>query len=106
MPRIPRFIARERLSVEPYAGATAHGNAYGTAVTVRAAVEPMTRLITTPEGQEATAELAAYVRPPMPDVPVESRVTRQATGRVYRVLAVGDWPLGAGHELLLGSFAS
>ena len=102
MPRIPGFVARERLSVEPYAGAGAHGDTYGTAITVRAMVEPMVRLVKTSTGLEATSELAAYVRPPVVEIPVESKVTR--AGRLYRVLAAAPWPLGSGHELLLGGF--
>lgn len=106
MPRVPRFLCREQLTLEPYAGATAHGETWSSAVSPkpRAFVEPTNRLVKV-AGVEEVATAIAIVCPPAPAFPVRSRVTR-ADGSVYRVLSAGAWPLGAGTEVLLGGMGA
>lgn len=104
--RVPRFFCSESLTLEPYAGASAHGEAFAAAVTPkpRAFVEPTNRLVRM-AGKEEVAEAIAVVCQPAPDFPVRSRVTR-ADGSVYRVLSAGPWPRGAALEVLLGGMGA
>lgn len=100
----PLFL-RSLIQVEPFLGSGASGPTYGTAVTVRASVQPDIRLVIDGNGREVQAQVTAIV---WPDVvaPPESRIT--ADGKVYRVLVDSPYPDTARpdhRELLLGSFA-
>lgn len=81
--RVPNHALRESISVQDAAGNGARGPVHGAARTIRAAVQPTSKLITNSRGVEVVADFLAIIRPEAGPVPVESRVTW--AGAVYRV---------------------
>lgn len=96
--RIPGFLLRDTIAVEPYAGQTGAGESFGAATDLKARVEPNRRLVTTLDGEEVVSEAKAWVKPGQ-TIPPRSRVTWK--GRTLTVLADGEMD-GAYLELVLG----
>lgn len=88
--RIPTHLLRETISVQDYAGPGAKGPAYAAARSLRASMQPTSRLVTDPTGRTVTVDLVALVRPEAGQIPVESRVTW--AGGTYRVVQVVPMP--------------
>lgn len=86
MAEIPAVLLRHRVSVEPYLGSGAHGDAYGPAVRLRAQVEETRRKVRDKTGAEVVAEATLRGRlSTAAHYPPGSRVTLP-TGRVARVI--------------------
>lgn len=86
MSRIPGWLLRHRITVEPYRGASSKGPIYGPPQTVRCFVDEQTRTVRSPGGEEVTSSSTAYAAPGTV-VPALSRVTLPS-GRVTTVIAV------------------
>lgn len=79
MSRIPRWLLRHTVTVEPYEGDTAYGPAYGPPTLVRCFVEEGVRLVRDLEGHEVVSSARLFAR--LDAVcPAQSRVTLP-TGR-------------------------
>lgn len=104
--RIPNSALRESISVADWAGSGAHGTTHGAPRTIRAAVQPTSRLVVDARGKEVVAELQVLIRPEAGPVRPESKVTW--AGVVYRVLAAVPMPdtrRPSHHELFLTRYA-
>lgn len=87
MAQIPGVFLRHVVTVEPYQGAGAHGDAYGPPVRVRAKVEEKRRKVRAKDGAETVSEATVYGRLSMADrYPPGSRVTLPA-GRITWVIS-------------------
>ncbi len=84
--KIPGFLLRETLSIEPYLGATGAGNSYGPAVSVPARVEPKRQVLRAADGGEIVSTAVAWTKPDV-DAPELSRVTWR--GQTLTVLTGG-----------------
>lgn len=84
--RVPRWLLRHEVSVEPYEGEGAYGPAYGPASRVRALVIEQARLVRAPDGSEAISSASLIAAPDL-ICPVGSRVTVPG-GRITTALAV------------------
>ena len=106
--RIPRNFLRDDLSVEAYSAAGARGPTYGTAATIRASVQPTTRVVIDAHGRETQADVTAMIRPEdAAGAPLESRVTwNGAIYRVLRVAAMPDVQRPTHYELMMGALAT
>ena len=103
MIKVPSFLLRDRVTIEPYAGSGAYGDTYGTPRVVKAHVEPTNRLAIARDGQTVRAEAVVILRPEDGPVPVESRLVWG--GVTFRVLTAGGLPdeVNPSHrELLIG----
>ncbi|WP_445524801.1 hypothetical protein [Streptomyces cyslabdanicus] len=85
MSRIPGWLLRHRITVEPYRGASSTGHIYGSPQEVRAFVDEQTRTVRSPGGEEVTSSSTAYAAPET-TVPSLSRVTLPS-GRTTTVIA-------------------
>ncbi len=75
MTRVPPFLLRHRIGVEPYLGDSAYGSTYGPAVEdVPALVDTSPRMVRAPDGREVLAA-ATFIADPNIDCPPGSRVT-------------------------------
>lgn len=81
--RVPHSQLRETVSVEDFAGSGSHGPVYAAARSVRASMQPTSRLLIEDNGREVTVTVLGIIRPEAGPVPVQSRVTW--AGVVYRV---------------------
>lgn len=111
--RVPGTLLRQRIKVEPYLGATAHGPSWGPPMSVRARVEGKRRTVRKVNagsdiGTDVISTASATIRPTI-DIPAESKVTapNPVSGReeTYEVLdvIVGQGLTGPVYlELLLG----
>ncbi|MGW4850147.1 hypothetical protein ACWEPZ_02800 [Streptomyces sp. NPDC004288] len=72
--RIPRFLMRHEVSIEPYLGDTSKGPTYGAAVPVRCFLDAATRMVRSPAGEQVTSSSTVYADPGTV-TPTGSRVT-------------------------------
>ncbi|MCM2394359.1 hypothetical protein [Streptomyces albipurpureus] len=83
--KIPGFLLRHEVTVEPYLGDSAYGPQYGPAASLRCFLDEQTRTVRSKEGQEVISSGTFYAR--LDAVcPAESRVTLP-TGRQTTVIA-------------------
>lgn len=88
--RIPRSLLRDRITFEAYSAGGSRGPQYGSPVgPIHASVQPTSRLVMNPEGNEEVATYVVLVRPE-PVIPLLSRVT--INGQAYRVLQAAAMP--------------
>lgn len=85
MGRIPGWLLRHHILIEPYLGASSTGLRYGPPEQVRAFVDEQTRAVISPGGEQVTSSSTAYTLPGT-SVPPLSRVTLPS-GRVTTVIA-------------------
>lgn len=88
MGRIPGWLLRHRVTVEPYEGDSAYGPVYGPTVVVRALVRPGVRMVRAPDGSEVVSSVACFARRGL-TCPPGSRLTLP-DGRVTTVITVLD----------------
>ena len=81
--RVPRYLLRETLAVEAYAGSGAKGPVYTPARDVRANVQDTTRMTTDSRGTQRVVDVLAIIRPEDGPLATETRVTWN--GIVFRV---------------------
>lgn len=85
--RVPAYLLRHRITVEPYLGDSAYGPQYGPPVeNVPALVAETIRLVRDREGREVTST-AQIIAAPGLDCPAESRITLP-DGRTTRAISV------------------
>lgn len=85
--RLPGWLLRHRIAVEPYEGDSAYGPTYGPAVEdVPALVAYAVRTVRNPQGREVTSTATVYAAPDL-DCPPESRITLP-DGRTTRAITV------------------
>lgn len=75
MSRIPGFLLRHQVTIEPYDGSSAYGPLYGAPVTVRCFLDEQTRLVRAADGHDVTSNATLYCRLDAVTAPPESRVT-------------------------------
>lgn len=85
--RIPGWLLRHQVVIEPYLGHTATGPSYGPGVTVRCFVEDARRKVRNEVGEEVISQSTMYCRLET-IVPPKSRVTRN--GREAFVITAKD----------------
>lgn len=85
MSRIPGWLLRHRITIEPYEGDSSTGPVYGPPQQVRAFVDEQTRAVVSAGGEKVTSSSTAYA-PPGTKAPPLSRVTLPS-GRVTTVIA-------------------
>lgn len=90
MARIPGFLLRDRIIIERPSGSSAYGPVTSGAQTVKASVQPTSRLVVDATGREQQADAVVFIRPEVAPVPVESKVTWG--GVAYRVLTASAVP--------------
>lgn len=107
MGRLPDFLLRHVVSVEPWAGATATGDSFGPAVEIEAYVERRRKLVRAQDGSEVVSETQVFAQLDALDAaPARSRVTLP-TGETSKVLAAhrydggGNLPTPDHWELIL-----
>jgi hypothetical protein len=85
--KVPAWLLRHRVKVEPYAGDSAYGPTYGPPVEgVPALVTLAVRTVRDREGREVTSSATVIAGPDL-DCPAESRITLP-DGRTTRAIAV------------------
>jgi hypothetical protein len=72
--RLPGFLKRHTVSVEPYTGTGAYGPQYGAAVSVKCFKDDVRRLVRMANGDEVTSAATLY-SDLSENVPLNSRVT-------------------------------
>lgn len=85
MSRIPGWLLRHRITIDPYLGDSSTGALYGPPQQVRAFVDEQTRVVVSPGGEQVTSSSTAYTAPGTTAPPL-SRVTLPS-GRVTTVIA-------------------
>ncbi|MFJ8146045.1 hypothetical protein ACIQ6R_13325 [Streptomyces sp. NPDC096048] len=85
MSRVPGWLLRHRITIEPYKGDSSTGPVYGPPVEVRAFVDEQTRAVVSAGGEQVTSSSTAYARPGTKAPPL-SRVTLPS-GRTTKVIA-------------------
>jgi hypothetical protein len=86
--KVPGWLLRHRVTVEPYDGDSAYGPTYRPAVEVRALVAEQTKLTRNREGVEVTSTTQVIAAPGL-DCPAESRITLPS-GRVTKAISVAN----------------
>jgi hypothetical protein len=86
--KLPGFLLRHKVIVEPFAGTGPFGDTYGPPVEVRCFLEEARRKIRGKDGSEIVSEATFYARPGI-DCPEGSKVTLPS-GRVSTALKVSD----------------
>ncbi|MGW5673939.1 hypothetical protein ACWEV4_02405 [Streptomyces sp. NPDC003860] len=85
--RVPRWLLRHRITVEPYLGDSAYGPRYGPPVAgVPAQVAGTIRTVRNRDGREVTSTAQIIAEPGL-DCPAESRVTLP-DGRTTKAISV------------------
>lgn len=84
--KVPRFLLRHRVVVEPYDGDSAYGPTYRPAIEVRALVAEANKLTRNREGVEVTSTAQVITEPGL-DCPAESRLTLPS-GRITKAISV------------------
>ncbi|MGA5424522.1 hypothetical protein [Streptomyces lavendulocolor] len=74
MSRIPGWLLRHRITVEPLLGSGAYGDEYGSATQVRCFLDEQTRNIRAADGSDTVSTSTAYC-PLDSNIPPGSRVT-------------------------------
>jgi hypothetical protein len=87
---MPGFLMRDRIVVRRYNGSGAYGDTYSDPETVKARVEPTTKVHVGEQGQQEQATATVYVRPETAPIPPESTI--MWAGREYRVMESADQP--------------
>ena len=85
MSRIPGWLLRHHILIEPYLGDSSTGALYGPPQQVRCFVDEQTRAVRSPGGEETTSSSTAYTAPGTTAPPL-SRVTLPS-GRTTTVIA-------------------
>ncbi|MEU9640944.1 hypothetical protein [Streptomyces sp. NPDC048188] len=85
MSRVPGWLLRHRITIEPYLGDSSTGALYGPPQQVRAFVDEQTRTVVSAGGEQTTSSSTAYTAPGTTAPPL-SRVTLPS-GRVTTVIA-------------------
>ena len=85
--KLPGFLMRHSVSVEPYKGSGAYGPQYGPAVNVKCFRDDRRQLVRAPNGDEVVSETTIYCRL-TENIPAESRVT--LSGRTTTVITVKE----------------
>ncbi|NJP70042.1 hypothetical protein [Streptomyces sp. C1-2] len=85
MSKIPGWLLRHEITIEPYKGDSSTGPVYGSPARVRAFVDEQTRAVRSPGGEDVTSSSTAYCAPGTKAPPL-SRVTLPS-GRVTTVIA-------------------
>lgn len=94
MARLPDWLLRHTVTVEPYTGPGAYGDTYGSPVSVRALVEQRRRLVRTVDGTEAVSGTTVYAQlDALAQVPARSRVTLP-TGITSKVITASRYDGG------------
>lgn len=91
--RVPRYLLRTEVTIEPYAGESGRGPTYGAAVTTRGHWEGKRRLYVDPDGRQALSE-STLLLDLDEIVPLETKVTKGGTE--YRVVSVVTHDAGIG----------
>lgn len=85
--RLPSFLLRHTVTVEPLVGTYSHGPSYGAPVSYKCYVEDRTTLVLNREGKEVVSTSAVFLQLG-PSIPVDSRVT--VNGRESIVIDVKE----------------
>lgn len=88
MVRIPGYLMRHKVTVEPHAGTGPYGDTYRAAVIVPCFLDEARRKIRGKDGTEVISEATFYARPGI-DCPEGSKVTLPS-GRICSALKVSD----------------
>ena len=88
MSRIPGWLLRHRITIEPHLGDSSTGPLYGPPTEVRCFVDEQTRAVRSPGGEEVTSSSTASAAPGT-TVPPLSRATLPS-GRTTTVIAALD----------------
>ncbi|MEV8353194.1 hypothetical protein ACFVTT_33995 [Streptomyces niveus] len=88
MSRVPGWLLRHRITIEPYNGESSTGPVYAPPTEVRCFVDEQTRAVRSPGGEEITSSSTAYTAPGTTAPPL-SRVTLPS-GRTTTVIAALD----------------
>jgi hypothetical protein len=83
--KVPGWLLRHRITIEPYKGDSSTGPLYGPPQQVRAFVDEQTRAVVSPGGETVTSSSTAYCAPGTTAPPL-SRVTLPS-GRTTKVIA-------------------
>jgi len=83
--RIPRWLMRHRITVEPYEGESSTGPLYAAPVIIRCFLDEETRAVRSPGGEQTTSTSTAYADLDIA-APALSRVTLP-DGRTTTVIA-------------------
>lgn len=75
MSTLPKFLLRNTVTVEPYAGNSANGPLHGAPVTVACYLEEGNKLTRDSKGHEVTSTAQFFCRLDAVDAPPQSRVT-------------------------------
>lgn len=87
--KVPTWLLRHRVKVEPYAGDSAYGPTYGPpAEGVPALVALTVKTVRDREGREVTSTATVIAGPGL-ECPAESRITLPG-GRITRAIAVAE----------------
>lgn len=87
MTRVPRWLLRHRITIEPYRGDSAYGPVYGPpAADVPALVAETVRTLRDRAGREVVSTAQIIASPDL-DCPAESRITLP-DGRITRAISV------------------
>ncbi|MEU0719050.1 hypothetical protein ABZ498_17965 [Streptomyces lavendulocolor] len=86
--RVPAWLLRHRVTVEPYDGDSAYGPTYRPPVEVRALVAEANKVTRNREGVEVTSTAQIITEPGL-DCPPESRLTLPS-GRVTKAISVAN----------------
>lgn len=103
--RIPDWLLRQTVTLEPYRGESAYGPVYGDPVELRCRIEARRRLVRDRQGREVVADAQAWFAPEAEvTITPESRLTW--AGRTYTVLEARPMPGPNGRthhvEVMLG----
>lgn len=86
--KLPGFLLRHQVTIEPFEGEGPFGPAYGTATVVRCFLDEARRMVRGKDGTEVVSEATFYARRDI-TCPEGSRVTLPS-GRVCTALKVSD----------------
>ncbi|MFM9675771.1 hypothetical protein [Streptomyces brasiliscabiei] len=85
--QVPKFLLRDRVTVEAYLGSSSRGDVYASAEVVRCLWDDSTQQVTTAGGEQVTST-SSYIARPAHKPPLNSQVTL-SDGRVTKVIKVG-----------------
>jgi len=105
--RVPNAMLRDTVTLERFEGSGAMGTLYAEPETIRAAVQPTSRLVTDQNGRTVTIDALAIIRPEVGAVRPESRITsRGVTYRVFNCQPTPDERRPTHYELGLSRLAA
>jgi hypothetical protein len=88
--KIPRQLLRDVITIRDFAGSGSLGPTFGAPRTLRASVQPTTRVIVGPDGRNLQCSAMILIRPEDGPIRPESRVTYPPDA--YRVLVCEPMP--------------